>query len=58
MLFENEPDLLTRKQAQTLLHIGKNKMLELIQNGEVPAITVGNSYRILKKDIIYFLLRK
>lgn len=57
MIFKNEPDLLTRRQAQSLLHIGKNKMLELIQKGEIPAIVLGNSYRIFKNDVISFLLR-
>lgn len=56
MIFENEPDLLTRRQAQSLLHIGKNKMLELIQNEDIPAIMIGNGYRIFKNDIISFLL--
>ena len=57
MIFEKEPDLLTRKQAHSLLHIGKNKMLELIHNEEIPSIMIGNGYRIWKKDIISFLLR-
>ena len=29
-MFKNEPDLLTRKQCQDLLHISKSKMLDLI----------------------------
>lgn len=56
MIFENEPDLLTRRHAQSLLHIGKNKMLELIQNEDIPAIMIGNGYRIFKNAIISFLL--
>ena len=37
-MFKNEPDLLTRKQCQDLLHISKSKMLELIHNNYIPAI--------------------
>ena len=58
MIFENEPDLLTRRQAQSLLHIGKNKMLELIQNEDIPAIMIGNGYRIRKSDLIHYLISK
>ena len=47
-MFENEPDLLTRRQAQELLHISKNTILKLIQEGELPAIMVAGSYRIEK----------
>lgn len=32
-MFEYAPDLLTRKQAQELLSVGKNKILEFIHEG-------------------------
>lgn len=54
-MFENEPDLLTRKQAQDLLAVGKNKILELISNGYLPAIIIAGSYRIKKNDLIDFI---
>ena len=54
-MFKNEPDLLTRKQCQDLLHISKSKMLELIHNGFIPAITIAGSYRIKKSDLIDFI---
>lgn len=54
-MFDYEPDLLTRKQAQDLLCVGKNTMLSLIQNGYLPAFVIGNSYRIKKEDLIEFI---
>ncbi len=54
-MFEHEPDLLTRKQCQKLLHIGKSKMLELIHNGFIPARKIAGSYRIEKTDLIEFI---
>lgn len=45
-MFKNEPDLLTRKQCQDLLHISKSKMLELIHKDCIPAIIIAGSYRI------------
>lgn len=54
-MFKNEPDLLTRKQCQDLLHISKSKMLEFIHNGYIPAIIIAGSYRIKKSDLIDFV---
>ena len=54
-MFKNEPDLLTRKQCQNLLHISKSKMLEYIQDGYIPAIIIAGSYRIKKTDLIEFM---
>ena len=49
-MFKNEPDLLTRKQCQDLLHISKSKMLDLI-----PAHIIAGSFRIEKADLIDFV---
>ena len=54
-MFENEPDLLTRKQAQNLLSVGKNTILKLISDGYLPAIIIAGSYRIKKNDLIDFI---
>lgn len=54
-MFEKEPDLLTRKQCQNLLHVSKSKMLELIQEGFIPAKKLAGSYRIKKSDLIEFV---
>lgn len=54
-MFKNEPDLLTRKQCQNLLHISKSKMLEYIQDGYIPAIIIAGSYLIKKRDLIEFI---
>ncbi len=51
-MFEREPDLLTRRQAQELLHISKNTILKMIQEGELPAIIIAGSYRIEKRSLI------
>lgn len=54
-MFEKQPDLLTRKQCQELLHISKSKMLELIHEGWIPARIIARSYRIEKTDLIEFI---
>ena len=55
LMFEYAPDLLTRKQAQELLSVGKNTILEFIHEGYLPAFMIGNSYRIKKCDLIDFV---
>lgn len=54
-MFEHEPDLLTRKEAQDLLHVGKNTILNLIYDGYLPAVVIANSYRIKKEDLIRYI---
>ena len=54
-MFKNEPDMLTRKQCQDLMHVSKSKMLELIHNNYIPAIVIAGSYRIFKSDLIEFV---
>ena len=54
-MFKYAPDLLTRKQAQELLSVGKNTILEFIHEGYLPAFMIGNSYRIKKCDSIDFV---
>ena len=54
-MFKNEPDLLTRKQCQDLLHISKSKMLDLIHKDLIPAHIIAGSFRIEKADLIDFV---
>lgn len=54
-MFNNAPDLLTRKQCQDLLHISKSKMLELIHEGRIPARMIAGGFRIEKADLIEFV---
>ena len=49
-MFKNEPDLLTRKQCQDLLHISKSKMLDLIHKDLIPAHIIAGSFRIEKAE--------
>ena len=46
-MLNNTKDILTLKDLQELLHIGKNTALRLVQSGEIKAFRVGNQWRIL-----------
>ena len=44
-------EILTLKQCQEILQIGKNLMLYLIHNEEILAFRVGRQWRIRKVDL-------
>lgn len=54
-MFEKEPDLLTRRQCQELLHISKSTMLKFICEGLIPARKIAGRIRIEKSDLIEFI---
>lgn len=45
------PEILTLKQCREILQIGKNLMLYLIHNEEVPAFRVGKQWRVRKNAL-------
>ena len=49
------PMILTVKQCQEILQIGKNLMLYLIHNEEIPAFRVGKQWRIRREDLERFM---
>lgn len=54
-MLNNTKDILTLKELQELLHIGKNTALRLVQSGEIEAFRVGKQWRIVKESIVKFL---
>lgn len=54
-MLNNTKDILTLKELQELLHIGKNTALRLVQSGEIKAFRVGNQWRIVKDSIIKYI---
>lgn len=55
-MLNNTKDILTLKELQELLHIGKNTALRLVQNGEIDAFRVGKQWRILRESVVKFLI--
>ena len=49
------PEILTLKQCQEILQIGKNLMLFLVHNEEIPAFRVGKQWRVRKPDLESFM---
>lgn len=56
----NVPDVLTLKELQAVLHIGRNQALRLAQENIITAHKIGKgkgSYRFFKEDVEEYLLR-
>jgi excisionase family DNA binding protein len=54
-LFDNYPDVVTVKEMQTMLRIGRSTAYKLIGDGVIPSVRIGTSYLITKKSIENFL---
>ncbi len=54
-MFEKIPDILTFKECQKLLKVGKNTLLDLIHSGEIDAFKIGNRWKITKDSILEYL---
>ena len=55
--FKEYPDIVSVKQLQEMLHIGKNRALELVRNNEITCIRIGYTFKIPKVNVIEFLNR-
>lgn len=56
-MLNNTKDILTLKELQELLHIGKNTALRLVQSGDIEAFRVGKQWRIQKDSIRVYIKR-
>ena len=56
-MLNNAKEILTLKELQELLHIGKNTALRLVQSGEIDAFRVGNQWRVLRESVVKHILR-
>ena len=56
-MLNNTNDVLTLKELQELLHIGKNTALRLVQSGDIEAFKVGNQWRILRESVAQYIYR-
>lgn len=57
-MFEQCPDLLTIKDLQQILHIGRNRAYDLIRSGEVRSFKIGTTFRIPKASVVAYVERK
>ena len=51
------PDVLTVKDVEEILHLGRNSVYKLLENGEIKTIRAGKKYIIPKICLVQFILR-
>ena len=56
-MFETLPEVLTLKQSQELLQIGRKTILEMIKRNELKAFKVRGRWRIKKEDLSRYVLQ-
>ena len=54
-IFKDYPDVVTPEDVQNMLHIGRNRVYELLKTNSIKSIKVGKKYIIPKKSVINFL---
>ena len=54
-LFREYPDVVTIKDVQNMLHVGRNSVYQLLKENQIKTIKVGKKYVIPKKSVISFL---
>ena len=56
-MLDQYPDLLTIKDLQKALRVGRSKAYELIRSGEIRSIKIRNAIRIPKVSIVDYIRR-
>ena len=54
-MFENYPDVLKVEELMQMLHIGRNRVYELLSTNAIRSIKLGRRYIIPKTRVIEFL---
>lgn len=54
-MFKNIPDIMTFKECQSLLKVGKNTLLSLLHNGNIDAFKIGSRWKIPKDAVVEYL---
>ncbi len=56
-MLNNTNDILTIKDLQKLLRIGRNTALRLVQDGDVEAFKVGRQWRVTRESVGRYIRR-
>lgn len=58
VVFTEYPEIVSVKQMQSMLGISRHESYALINNGMIPGIKIGNAYRIIKFNILKFMVEE
>ena len=56
VMFPDYPDIVTVPQIQSMLGISRHAVYDLITDGWIPALKIGNAYRVPKINVINYTL--
>lgn len=54
-IFKDYPDIISVKQLQTMLKIGRNSAYKLLSDGKIKTIKIGKKYIIPKIYVINYI---
>ena len=54
-MYEQIPEIMTFKECQELLKVGKNTMLELLHTNQIEGFKIGSRWKIPKESLIDFI---
>lgn len=57
-MLNNTKDILTLKDLQALLNIGKNTALRLVHDGEIEGFKVGHVWRVTRESVALYIKRR
>ena len=54
-MYEQIPEVMTVKECQEILKVGKNTMLELLHTNQIEGLKIGSRWKIPKESVVEFL---
>lgn len=57
LMFAEYPDIITIPQLQQMLSIGRHTAYELISDGYISAVKIGQEFKIPKVNVINYVLQ-
>ena len=58
LMFAEYPDIVTVKDLQAMLGISRHAAYDLLGEGEISCIRLGNAYKIPKINVINYVLKR
>ena len=56
LMFPEYPDIITVAQLQSMLGVSRHLAYDLINDGYIPGVKIGNAYRVPKVNVIDYVL--
>ena len=56
LIFTEYPEIVSVAEMQKMLGISRHAAYDLVKDGTIPALKIGTSFRILKINVISFML--